>query len=379
MIRPLALLLLAALPAAAQTETATRLIVADHAAPTVLVLAADGAPMLRLDTGEPVRLHEGAHHGQVALRAPVAGRVTLLETGLRLEGHGDHADLSVAAPALLPTLLQGPRPSHVTGGDGRVAVFFDGDGTVGVAGPAGITQLRAAHPHHGVAYPFAGGMMLVSEAAANDRPSGVVLRGPDGAEVARSADCPRLHGEARTGPLIAFGCADGVLVFDTTTKAFAKVPNPSDAGERMVRNLAGGEDWRLLVGDFGADGMVVIDPEARTMRRIALPARRLHFALDPNHAETLHVLTEDGTLHAISTLDGAVRATVRATGRYSLEGGGAVARPRLSAAGGQVAVSDPASGRVVLFDGATLAPGRTLALGGAPFDIRLVSLTGERH
>ena len=321
------------------------------------------------------------------MREAGAGRVTLLDTGLRLEGHGDHGDLHVTAPRHLPIGLRGPRPSYTAGAEGRLAAFFDGDGSVLVieAGreEAPPARLSAAHPHHGVAVPFvaaAGPRVAVSEAArAGERPSGVSLRDMAGAEVARSADCPSLHGVGRTGRVIAFGCADSVLLLDAASGAFSKLPYPPEAGARMVRNLEGGEDWRLLLGDFGPDAMAVLDPEAGTMRVIGLPARRLHFALGPARADTAFVLTEDGTLHAISTLDGTTRARVAATGRYALEGGAAVARPRLSAAGGLVAVSDPARGRVVLHDAGSLAPRRVLEPGGAPFDLRLVSLTGERH
>ncbi len=386
MIRTLSVLLLAALPAAAETVTATRLVIADHAAPQVLVADAAGASLLRLDLSEPVRLHHGLHHGQVALRESGLGRVTLLETGLRLEGHGDHGDLHVAAPSHLPVELRGPRPSHVVGSDGRLAVFFDGDGSaslIAAGSEQSASRLTAAHAHHGVAYPFAaaaGPRVAISEAlAAGERPSAVSLRDAQGAELARREDCPRLHGEGRTGSLIAFGCADGVLLLDATSGAFRKIANPADAGDRMVRNLAGAEDWRLLLGDFGPQAMVVVDPEAGEMRVVTLPARRLHFTLDAARGETGFAITEDGVLHAFSTLDGTPRGQVQATGRYSLEGGAAVARPRLAAAGGLVAVSDPAAGRVVLHDAETLAQTRVIETGGAPFDIRLVSLTGERH
>jgi hypothetical protein len=115
------------------------------------------------------------------------------------------------------------------------------------------------------------------------------------------------------------------------------------------------------------------------MRVVPLPARRLHFALNPAQADTGYVITEDGVLRAFSTLDGTPKAQVQATGRYSLEGGSAVARPRLSAAGDLVAVSDPAAGAIRLHDAGTLALRRVIETGGAPFDIRLVSLTGERH
>ncbi len=386
MLRALPLLLLAALPAAAETVTATRLVIADHAAPRVTVTDSEGTPLLQLETGEPVRLHAGLHSGQVALREGGGGRVTLLETGLRLEGHGDHGDLHLAAPARLAVELHGPRPSHVVGSDGRLAIFFDGDGTAALveAGrEAAPVRLSAAHPHHGVAFPFAassGPRVAVSEApAAGERPDAVSLRDAAGAALARREDCPRLHGEGRSGPVIAFGCADGVLLLDARSGEFRKLPNPPGAGGRMVRNLVGGEDWRLLLGDFGPDAMAVVDPDAGAMRVVALPGRRLHFTLDPQNADTGYALTEDGVLHAFSTLDGTFRARVQATGRYGLEGGAAVARPRLSAAGGLVAVSDPAAGRVVLHDAGTLAPRRVVGTGGAPFDIKLVSLTGERH
>jgi hypothetical protein len=384
---PLALLLLAAMPAWAASETATRLVVADHSASTVTVLAEDGAALLRLETGEPVRLHHGAHHGQVTLRAPNAGQVRFLETGLHGEGHGDHADITIAPPSLLGATLTGARPFHIIGGDGRVAIFFDGDGTAAILRAGAESEppaiLRTSHAHHGAAVPYAGPaapMVALSDVTgAGERPSIVTLRNDTGEVLARRDDCPRLHGESRTGPLIAFGCADGVLLLDTRSGAFSKIANPGGAGDRMVRNLEGGQDWRLLLGDFGPEAMVVVDPDATAMRVIPLPARRLHFALDAERADTGFAITEDGMLHAFNTLDGTPRASVQATGRYSLEGGSAVARPRLSAGGGIVAVTDPAAGRVVVFDARTLEQRRVLAPGGAPFDIRVVSVTGERH
>ncbi len=381
----LAATLLAA-PASAETIRATRLVAAEHASGAVIVLdAADGVVLLRHDAGAPARLGHGAHHGQVALYGGAAGRVTLLESGLTTDGHGDHADVTVAAPRVLPVTFAGPRPSHVVAGGGRWAAFFDGDGTAQVvradALDAPPTVLRVAHPHHGVAYPFAsreGDRVAITSAPAEGTvPDTVVIVAPDGAEVGRSPTCPRVHGEARSGRVIAFGCLDGVLLLDTDTGTFRKVANPPGSGERAVRNLLGGEDWHLFAADFGPDGMAVVDPAEGAIRPVALPARRLHFALDPAAADVVHVLTEDGTLHALSTLDGTVRRSAAVTGRYRIAAGAAL--PRLSAAGGIVAVSDPERGRVLIVDAATLAIHRELALEGRPFDVRLVHVTGERH
>lgn len=369
-----------------QTITATRIVVTDHKLPQVQVMDETGQSLLRLETAEPARLAMGIHSGQVAVRESRLGRVTLVETGLRIEGHGDHGDLRISQPRQLPLDLRGARPSHVVSSEGAIAVFFDGDGSVQLVPNVegrNIQRFSATHAHHGVAFPFlrAGGFhLLISEApAAGERPNGVVLRNPEGQVIVRREDCPRLHGEARSGQIIAFGCADGILLFDIRSGNFRKIANPANAGERMVRNLVGGENWRLFFGDFGADAMVIVDPDASSMRIIHLPARRLHFTLDPSRAETGFVLTEDGILHAFSMLDGSLRASVQVTGRYSLEGGAAVARPRLSAAGGMIAISDPENGRVLLHDAETLANRRVIATGGTPFDIVLVSLQGERH
>jgi hypothetical protein len=107
----------------------------------------------------------------------------------------------------------------------------------------------------------------------------------------------------------------------------------------------------------------------------------LELGTDPRHAASGGPLERHaGALVAttVATLAVVGIASLYRIGRLR-SGGAAVARPRLSAGGGIVAISDPANGRVLLHDGDTLALRRVIETGGAPFDIRLVSLTGERH
>jgi hypothetical protein len=374
-----------ALPAAqAETVTATRLVVADHVSGQVAVFdARTGERLAAFDTGAPARLNEGRHHGEVTLVQSPAGRIHLLETGIRLDGHGDHADLTLSAPTVRQDVLTGPRPSYAAAGDGRLAVFFDGDGVarlLNADGPAG--ELRANLPHHGIAFPFAArdqaltALSVAPEAAAP--PHAIALVAANGSEVAQSP-CRRFHGQARSGATIAFGCADGVLLLEAAPATFRLLPSPPGTGDRMVRSLAGGSNWNLFLGDFGPDGLAVIDPAAGTFRTVMLPARRMHFALDAEAAERALAITEDGVLHAFGTLDGAPLGQAAVTGRYGMDGGFAVARPRLSAAGGLVAVSDPTGGRVLIVDAATLRVQREIATGGVPWDVRLVHAVGERH
>jgi hypothetical protein len=369
----------------AQTSHTVRAAVTDHTRSTVSVVdLMTGEVLNRFDTGSPGGLRHGAVPGQVSLAQGQAGRVDIVDLGVTVEGHGDHGDLKLSTPRLLPRVAEGPKPSHVLGGDGRLASFFDGDGSVVIASADGTTRLRTNLPHHGLAYPFrsaAGPRLMVSHAAAaGARPGGVVLLDEQGKELTRNDDCPMLHGEAMSGRVIGLGCADGVLLLNTRTQAFRKVPYPTNTESgRMVRSLVGGGDFHLFVGDFGPDAMAILDPDAGRFAVVELPARRIAFTMDPQRADTMFVLTEEGQMHRIDTLGGKIVGSAPVVQRYALEGGSSVARPRLSAAGGLVAVTDPARSRLLVLDAATLAPQREIAMEGAPLNVLAVAASGERH
>jgi hypothetical protein len=369
----------------AQTSQVVRAAVTDHAQGGVAVVdLLTGRVLERFETASPGGLRHGAAPGQVSVAQGAAGRVDVIDLGMATEGHGDHTDLRLAAPRLLPRVAEGPKPSHVLGGDGRLASFFDGDGSVVVVGQGSPTRLEANVAHHGLAYPFrstAGARLMVSHAAsAGARPGGVVLLDETGREVARRDDCPMLHGEALSGRVIGVGCADGVLLLNSRSQEFRKISYPAGTeGGRMVRSMIGGADFHLFVGDFGPTGVIILDPDAGHFTVVELPARRVAFTMDPQRANMMFVLTEDGTVHRIDTLKGEIVASVPAVQRYSLEGGPAVARPRLSAAGGLLAVTDPARSRLLVLDATTLAPTREIAIEGAPQNVLAIAASGEQH
>ncbi|KAA2213386.1 hypothetical protein [Teichococcus oryzae] len=374
-------------PGSVQAETVyvNRAVITDHARGGVtLVDLLTGRILRRLDTASPGSLRRGAAPGQVSLAQGPAGRVDVIDLGITVENHGDHADLRLSGPRLIPGVAHGPKPSHVLAGDGRLASFFDGDGSVVVTGEGAPVTLRANAAHHGLAYPFhaaAGPMLLVSHAAAaGARPGGVVLLDAGGRETARRDDCPMLHGEAVSNRVIALGCADGVLLLDTRSQVFRKVAYPEGtASGRMVRSLAGGADFHLFAADFGPDAVTILDPDAGRFMVVELPARRVAYALDPERSASMFVITEDGGLHRIDTLKGEILASVPLLRRYSMDGGWALARPRLSAAGGMVAVTDPAQSRLLVLDAGSLALRHEIAIEGTPFNILAIAASGERH
>lgn len=374
------------------TITAHRVLVADATDPIVHVVDLDsGLTLATYRVRSPARLWRGASGRFVYAVQAGAGLISIVDTGIAFTSHGDHEDLSVTRPRLLETTLRGERPVHFNRGSGQVAAFFDGTGGARVVPEADLVRGRAragfalesTRPHHGVAKPVTATRVAMSVPLTEGQslPDAIELRDRAGAASDRIA-CPRLHGEAASGRFTAFGCADGVAVFEAgragVNGRHIRYPDtlPPD---RMVRNGVGGEHFRFIGADFGADGMVVFDPSTATgdFRFVQLPARRMAFDLvrDPGHAAV--ALLEDGRLVEIDALAGAIRRTVQVTERYAMDQG--VVRPRVTSVGRHVVVSDPARGEIVVLSAETLAETRRIRIGGTPFDVLAVGGTGTRH
>lgn len=370
------------------TLAALRAFVADAVDGTVRAFDIEtGEEIASFDLDAPARLHRGATPATIVAAMPAAGAVAFIGTGIALEDHGDHADVVLSEPTLLPSRLAGARPSHVNRDASRIAVFFDDDGAAQVVSEADLAAgdpvpetLSAGPAHHGLAKPV-GRLVAVSVAAEGERlPVGVSLRDTGGDAVA-SADCPRLHGEGQSGSVLAFGCADGVAFVDTASnppRTWHHAYPAEPGGERMVRTIQGAEAFRSFLADFGPDGMTIVDPTAEDgFAFVHLPARRMHFALDTDPGDTGWVLVEDGRLLKLNALTGALLGEVAVTGRYAMDQG--VVRPRLTVASGHVVVTDPVAGEIVIVDGHTLSVERRIAVGGEPGDVVLVAATGASH
>lgn len=387
-----ALALFAAPAAASEKGAAYRAVIADHANGKLTVIdPVKGESTAHFAVAAPARLKIGNSSAYVYATQGARGVINVLYTGVEITGHGDHLDIDIAPPELLDTSIRGEKPSHVNSGNGRMAFFFDGDGAARIVneeafaeGKGRLSTVKTAAPHHGVAKPI-GALIAISIPHPTDSkalPVGIDLLNAAGASVAKSMECPKLHGEAATSGVVAFGCEDGLLLIRHAKdrQSFDKLKYPVGApAERMVRNLAGAAGTRTLVGDFGADGMMVIDPVKNEMQFVKLPARRMAFAMEQAQGDRTFVITEDGRVHRMNSLTGAIEQSAAVTGAYSMEGGGAVARPRLAASGKLVLVTDPAASAVHVLDADTLATTRKIAVPGAPFDVVLVGGVSEGH
>jgi hypothetical protein len=380
------------IPAEAAGKATYRAFVADFLNGKITVIdAITGKIIANFGVEGPARLKANPETGLIFAIQGEQGRVDVIEGGVRVISHGDHADISVGAPRMTRAAFLGAKPSHVNFDGTRVAAFFDGQGQASVyeqkslgGGNLKANVVQTSSPHHGLAAPL-GEYLATSiphRSDAKQLPIGVDLTNKAGKSIARSEDCPRLHGEARSGNVTAFGCADGVLILKMTRTGgtFEKVAYPASLPpDRMVRNMSGGKLVNSFFGDFGPDGMVVIDPSAKSFTFVQLPSRRLHFARDVVNGDYGYAITEEGTAHKINALTGKIEASLVVTGQYSLEGGSAVARPRITASGDRLVVTDPAKAVIHIVDTTKMILVHKIDVPGAPFDAVILGATGEQH
>ncbi|WEZ84020.1 zinc metallochaperone AztD [Rhizobium sp. 32-5/1] len=375
-----------------------RLFVADHTKPVVRALdAKTGSELGRFDVT-----------GYAALTASDTGRtvfavqgdkdtVHVLSTGIALADHGEHRDIDVSEPKLLPGAITGQKPGHVVTHDDDIVVFYDRGGkadlfseSVLIDGRRDAGSIDTTAPHHGVAVPM-GKNLLVSvpnmEATAkpDELPPRLGLRAVDrqGKQLGGIAPCTGLHGEAASARLVAFGCEEGVLIVrpgGIDGPKFEMLPYGKDLPSGKVSTLLGGKAMQFFLGNYGEDKLVLIDPDGPSpYRLVELETRRVDFALDPINPRNAYVITEDGKLHVLDVVSGEITRSAIVTEPYSKDGHWRDPRPRLAVAGDRIAITDPRHGLVRMVDPQSLKETSTIPVEGQPFSIVAVGGSGATH
>ena len=379
-------------PVSADEASVWRLFVADHAEPRVTAIdLPQGEVVGTFDLEGPASLYASrSKHGVYAVQAD-ADRVSVIATGIAIDDHGDHGDLEVSPPRLLETAVEGPRPVHFVEHDGEIALFFDGAGRAEVrreddllAGRANFRTYATAAPHHGVAASL-GEAVLITEPHPDDAsalPIGITVLDPDGNPQGELHACPDQHGEATSGRTLAIACASGLLLVNegAAGPTIEHLPYAADLPAGKATTLLGGVGMKFWLGNYGADRVVIIDPEDDTpFRLVDLPTRRVHFALDPIRPRLAYVFTEDGDLHRLDVVSGAITGTLTVTEPYSMDGAWNLPRPRIAVADDVIAVTDPRGGRIRLVDAAGFDIVRDLETGGMPYNVVAVGGSGHAH
>ncbi|WP_250901175.1 hypothetical protein [Curtobacterium aurantiacum] len=175
-----------------------------------------------------------------------------------------------AEPALSDAVFPADTGGHAVVHGDRTALFADGTGDVTTfdhseldgADLPEVETTKSEAAHHGVAIELEDGTLLTTIGTEESR-TGVRALDADGEEIARSEDCPDVHGEgAVKGEVAVFGCTDGALVYDDG--AFEKIDAPTEYGR--TGNLFTTEDSSVAVGDYNDDP----DSEGYLLDQIAL-------------------------------------------------------------------------------------------------------------
>lgn len=333
--------------------------------------------------------------------------ITIVDSGLGTEDHGDHVDLVETAPFVLATLATGDTPAHPWAHDGVLAVHNDGDGTVTLLDETALdeeivpTTFPVAQPDHS-SIAVVDGTVLVGyydlgrvDAFATD---GRLERENVG-------ECPETHGEARLGEQIAFACNDGLLLIDPTaglratkvpypapaagpatptvpTEADAATPAADGADEApRIGGFASTDAGDLLLGDFGqAVVFVRPDEDGASFEVLPLPAEPVAMTFDGD-GETAVVLTDDGMMHRIDPATAQIRWSTPAVTPYreiSVDTGFQF-YPAIAASSEAVYAPDPTTGEVVELSVEDGTETDRFNIGGQPSRVTVVSASGMTH
>ncbi|MFI1018458.1 zinc metallochaperone AztD [Streptomyces sp. NPDC020965] len=327
--------------------------------------AADQAPTTRAAVKDPlVATFDGGLYILDGESLKAAGTIELPGFN-RVNPAGDDSHVVVSTDAgfrflnageqtLTDITYQGAKPGHVVRHAGKTVLFTDGTGEVNVFDPADLSggekpegrTYTSAKPHHGVAIELSNGELL-STLGTEEKRTGAVVLDKNNKELKRSENCPGVHGEAAAkGEAVAFGCQDGVLIYQDG--AFTKVESPDAYGR--IGNQAGSDTSAVLLGDYKTDPdaelerptrVSLIDTETARLRLVDLGTSYSFRSLGRGaHGEAL-VLGTNGTLHVIDPRTGKIEKKIPVVGEWQEPLDWQQARPTLFVRGHTAYISEP--------------------------------------
>lgn len=290
--------------------------------------------------------------------------------------------LDLGSATLTDVEYPAPEPGHVVAHDGRTVLFADGTGevltvdTAAIAeGPSAAESHRSEHAHHGVAVELADGSLVTTLGTEQER-TGIHVLGPDRTtEIARSEDCPGVHGEAAApDETVVVGCENGVLIYRDGT--ITKVTSPTPYGR--IGNQRGSEVSPITLGDYKQDEnaelerptqISLIDTTTASLRLVDIGTSYTFRSLGRGPAGEALVLGTDGQLHVIDPVAGSVTSTIPVLDAWEEPLDWQEARPALFVRGGTAYVTDPATAELHEIDLAAGTVERSVTLPAAPNEI----------
>lgn len=313
-------------PPTAEAQGATPRLAISHAGGVMVVDARRLTVLADLPTTGFVRLNAAGDGRHVLVTEGDAWRA--LDLGAWTERHGDHGHSFTTAPRFSGARLTGAEPGHVVAHGGRTVLFADGTGEIQVldpgrlagsgssgAGTPPVVRHRTPAAHHGVAVSLPDGTLVHSIGTEAAR-TGAVALDLSGDVVARTDECPGLHGEAvAAGDVVTLGCEDGILVY--RDRAFTKVASPTAYGR--IGNQAGSEASPVVLGDLKVDRDAELERPTRIsltdtttgrLRVVDIGASYSFRSLERGPRGEALVLGTDGRLRVIDPRTGATTRSV---------------------------------------------------------------------
>ena len=383
-------------PASDRTEVGAlspRIVLAHEGGVTTLD-SSDGATLATAEVGGYVRLNPAGDGRHVAVSASDA--ITMYDTGLLVQGHGDHFHYYVQDPALTDLSVEAPMPGHVVPHGDRTALFADGTGAITLIDPAALgegeldvlEETVTEDPHHGVAVPLEDGGLLTTQGTEDSR-SAVQVLDADGEVTAQTDDCPGVHGEAAAQPtdagdVISLGCENGSVIY--RDGEFHKVEIEGDY--QRSGNQKGHEDSPIVLADLKVEAdpaggierpteIALIDTRDDTQQLVDLGSPYWFRSLDRGPDGEALVLTYDGELNILDPESGEILHEVPVTGEWEEGENWQEAGPMLSVADGTAFVVDPEAKKLTMVDVASGEVYRTLDLPVVPHEIQVTTGTAS--
>ena len=279
---------------------------------------------------------------------------------------------------------------HVVRHGEKTILFADGTGDATIFDTAALLDSTTELPetetvkseaaHHGVAIELDDGTFLSTLGTSEGR-SGVRVLDASRTEIARSENCPSVHGEgAAKNEVAVFGCSDGVLVYDDGE--FTKIQAPDAYGR--TGNQYTTDTSAVTVGDYNADPdsegylltqLVLTDTAAKTSRVVDLPDGVGYTWRDVVRGpdDEAYVLGSDGVVYELDVTTGEFTELASVIDAWQGPVEWQDAHPALAILGDTLYVTDPATDSVHSVDIATGEVASSAELPGAPIEIAVVT------
>ncbi|MGC2939405.1 MULTISPECIES: zinc metallochaperone AztD [unclassified Brevibacterium] len=296
------------------------------------------------------------------LMVSVAEGFRLFDAGVWTQPHGDHTHSYAADPELTDTVFDTELPGHVVSHGDSTVLFGDGDGKIQTFDTDDFSEddpkpevTEADEAHHGVAVRLSGGKTLLTVGTEDER-TGAKVIDDGGKEIARSDDCPGVHGEAAAeDEVIALGCEDGILLYKDGN--FEKIDAPDSFGR--IGNQAGSDESQYILGDYKVDEdaelerpeqVSVTDTKAGELSLVDLGASYSFRSLGRGPEGEGVVLTTDGKLKIIDPATASVTEEYPVIDEWDEPVEWQKTRPTLFVQGEVAYVSEPAKKKIHIVD-----------------------------